>query len=95
MSRLKKEKQRGKEWRIELCSSSSKNAFIIISSLDEFSVRELCIDDTPLDSMCMSMLSKKFTKLKKLLFKYLIFPAGGIKQLSDALITITLHWKHY
>ena len=84
-----KEEQPGKEWRIELRSSSPENALIIISDLDKFSVRELCIDDTPLDSMCVSTLSRKFTKVKKLMFKYFTLPAGGIKQLSDALITNT------
>ena len=89
VSRLIKEEQPGKEWRIELRSSSPENALIIISNLERFSVRELCIDDTPLDSMCMSMLSKKLPKVKKLMFKYLTLPAGGIKQVSDALVTDT------
>ena len=89
VSRLIKEEQPGKEWRIELRSSSPENALIIISNLDRFSVRELCIDDTPLDSSCMSTLSRKFTKVKKLMFKHFTLPAGGIKQVSDALITNT------
>ena len=84
-----KEKQPGKEWCIELRSSSPENALIIISDLDKLSVRELCIDNTPLDSMCMSTLSKKFAKVKKLMFKHFTLPAGGIKQVSDALITNT------
>ena len=88
VSRLIKE-QPGKEWRIELRSSSPENALIIISDLDKFSVRELCIDDTPLDSICVSTLSDKFTKVKKLMFKYFNLPAGGIKQISDALVTNT------
>ena len=88
MSRLIKERP-GKEWCIELRSSSPENALIIISSLNKFSVRELCIDDTKLDSICVSTLSTKFTKLKKLIFKHLILPDGSIKQVSEALITNT------
>ena len=89
VSRLIKEEQPGKEWHIELRSSSPENALIIISNLERFSVRELCIDDTPLDSMCMSILSKKLPKVKKLMFKYFNLPASGIKQVSDALVTNT------
>ena len=89
VSRLIKEEQSGKEWHIELRSSSPENALIVISDLDKFSVRELCIDDTPLDSMCMSTLSRKLTKVKKLMFKHFTLPAGGIKLVSNALITNT------
>ena len=84
-----KEEEPGKKWRIELRSSSPENALIIINDLDRFSVKELCIDETPLDSMCVLTLSRKFTKVKKLMFKYFTLPAGGIKQHSDALITNT------
>ena len=89
VSRLIKEEQPGKEWHIELRSSSPENALIIINDLDKFSVRELCIDSTSLDSRCMSTLSTKFTKVKKLMFKHFTLPAGGIKHVSDALITNT------
>ena len=84
VSRLKRE-QKKKKWRIELRSSTTDNALILISNLDQFAVRELSIEDTLLDSMCMSMLSKKFIKVKKLLFKSSSLPTGSIKQVSDVL----------
>ena len=82
--RLKQE-QKEKKWRIELRSSTTDNALILISNLDQFVVEELSIEDTLLDSTCMSMLSEKFIKMKKLLFKSSSLPTGSIQQISDVL----------
>ena len=87
MSRLKREKEIREEslWRIELRSSTTESAQVLIDNLDQFAVRELYIDDTTLDERCISTLSKKFTKVKKLLFISSSLPTGSIKQVSYAL----------
>ena len=87
MSRLKREKKiREKSlWRIELRSSTSESALVLIDNLDQFAVRELSIEDTSLDSRCVSMLAKKFTKVKKLLFNSSSLPTGSIQQVIYAL----------
>ena len=87
MSRLKEEKEIREEslWRIELRSSTTESALVLIDNLDQFAVRELCIEDTSLDERCISALSKKFTKVKKLLFNSSSLPTGSIKQVIYAL----------
>ena len=87
MSRLKEEKEINKKslWRIELRSSTTESALVIIDSLDQFAVRELSIEDTSLDSECVSTLSRKFTKVKKLLFNSSSLPTGSIQQVIYAL----------
>ena len=87
MSRLKREKEINKEslWRIELRSSTTESALVLIDSLDQFGVRELSIEDTSLDSKCVSTLSRKFTKVKKLLFNSSSLPTGSIQQVIYAL----------
>ena len=87
MNRLKREKKTSEEllWRIELRSSTTESALVFIDNLDQFAVRELSIKDTSLDSRCVSTLSRKFTKVKKLLFNSSSLPTGSIKQLSLAL----------
>ena len=72
-------------WRIELRSSTTESAQVLIDNLDQFAVRELYIEDTSLDERCISMLSTKFTKVKKLLFNSSSLPTGSIKQVSYAL----------
>ena len=87
MSRLKREKKIRETslWRIELRSSTTESALVLIENLNQFSVRELCIEDTSLDSRCVSTLSKKFTKMKKLLFNSSSLPTGSIKEVIYAL----------
>ena len=87
MSRLKREKTIKEKslWRIELRSSTTESALVIIDNLDQFAVRELSIEDTSLDEKCISTLSKKFTKVKKLLFKSSSLPTGSIQQVIYAL----------
>ena len=86
-SRLKQEHKIRKEslWCIKLRSSTTESALVLIDNLDQLAVRELCIEDTTMDSMCMSTLSKNFTKVKNLLFKSSSIPTGSIKEVSDAL----------
>ena len=48
-------------------------------------MRELSIENTLLDNMCMSMLSKEVIKVKKLLIKSSSFPTGSIKDVIGAL----------
>ena len=87
MSRLKREKEINKEslWRIELRSSTTESALVLIDNLDQFGVRELSIEDTSLNNRCISKLSKKFTKVKKLLFNSSSLPNGSIQQVIYAL----------
>ena len=87
MSRLKREKKIKEKslWRIELRSSTTESALVLIDNLDQFAVRELSIEDTSLDERCISTLSKKFTKVKKLLLNSCSLPIGSIKQVSYAL----------
>ena len=90
MSRLKREKKiREKSlWRIELRSSTTESAQVLIENLDQFAVKELSIEDTSLDERCITTLSKKFTKVKKLLFNSSSLPPGRIKEVSLALAPI-------
>ena len=92
MSRLKQEKKiREKSlWHIELRSSTTESALVLIDNLDQFAVRQLSIEDTSLDSRCVSTLSKKFTKVKKLLFNSSSLPFGSIQQVIYALAPINI-----
>ena len=93
VNRLKQKRMR--KWCIELCSSNPESALILINNLDQLAMRELSVEVTSLDSICMSMLSKKFTKVKKLLFKFSSLPPGSIKEASEALNLLPLHLKGY
>ena len=84
VNRLKQE-QKMRDWRIELRLLTTESALVVIDNLDQFTVRELSIENTSLDSMCMSMLSKKVIRMKKLLFKSSSLHAGSIKQVIDTL----------
>ena len=84
VSRLKQE-EKTRKWHIELHSSTTESALLIIDSLDQFIVRELSIEETSLDTMCMSLLSKKVIKVKKLLLMSSSFPTGSIKEVINAL----------
>ena len=84
VGRLKQERKTRK-WRIELRSSTTKSALILIDNLDQFAVREFSIEDTSLDNMCMSTLSKKVIGMKELFFMSSSLPTGSIKQVIDAL----------
>ena len=90
MSRLKREKETREKslWRIELRSSTTESALVLIDNLDQFAVRELCIEDTSLDSKCVSTLAMKFTKVKKLLLNSSSLPTGSIKKVIFALASL-------
>ena len=90
MSRLIKQ-QTGKEWSISLRLSSPESTAVIINNLNKCTVRTLVIENTPLDSKCVSMLSEilktnKTIKTLRLLSSPL---SGDIKQVSDVLSTNT------
>ena len=87
MSRLKEEKEIREEslWCIELRSSTTESALVLIDNLDQLAVRELCIEDSSLDSRCILTLAKKFTKVKKLLFNSSSLPVGSIQCVINAL----------
>ena len=88
VTKFKKQEQKMRKeslWCIKLQSSTTKSALAIIDNLDQFAVRELSINETSLDTTCMSTLSKKFIKMKKLLFKSSSFPTGSIKEVINAL----------
>ena len=86
MSRLKREKKirETSPWRIELRSSTTESAQVLIDNLDQFAVKELSIEDTSLDNRCILTLAEKFTKVKKLLFNSSSLPNGGIQQVLYA-----------
>ena len=90
MSRLKREKKTREKslWRIELRSSTTESALVLIDNLDQFAVRELCIEDTSLDSRCVLTLAMKFTKVKKLLINSSSLPMGSIQQVFYGLAPI-------
>ena len=90
MSRLIKQ-QTGKEWSISLRLLSPESTAVIINNLNKCTVRTLVIENTPLDSKCVSMLSEilktnKTIKTLRLLSSSL---TGDIKQISDVLSTNT------
>ena len=88
VSNYKKQEQKMRKeslWCVKLKSSTTESALVLIDNLDQFAVRELSIEETSLDSTCMSTLSKKFITMKKLLFKSSSFPTGSIKEVINAL----------
>ena len=87
ISKLIKEQQTGKEWSITLSSSSPESAAVIINNLNKCTVRRLYINNTSLDSKCVSILSEilKTNKTIKKLELYSSLLTGGIKQVSDSL----------
>ena len=87
ISKLIKEQQTGKEWSIRLYSSSPESTAVIINNLNKCTVRSLHINDTSLDSKCVSILSEilKTNKTIKILVLWSSSLTGGIKQVSDSL----------
>ena len=64
MTRLINKQQSGKEWTLDIKSSSPVSTVIIINDLNNCTVRELYIWSTTLDRKCVSTLSKKLAKNK-------------------------------
>ena len=87
ISKLIKEQQTGKEWSIDLFSSSPESTAVIINNLNKCTVWRLNISDTSLDSKCVSILSEilKTNKTIKTLVLDFSSLTGGIKQVSDSL----------
>ena len=87
---IKKQQTERSRWRINLRSSSSESALVIISNLSKCAVRTLDIHSTPLDNICMSTLSAELQTTNKTMINLILRYSsltGGIKQISDALIT--------
>ena len=91
MAKLIKEQQTGKEWWIDLRSSSPESTLVIINSLNKCIVSELYINDTPLNNKCVCRLSEilKTNKTIRTLLLVSSSLTGGIKQVSDVLVTNT------
>ena len=91
MAKLIKEKQTGKEWWIDLRSSSPESTLVVINSLNKCIVSELYINNTPLSNKCVCKLSEilKTNKTIKTLLLVSSSLTGGIKQVSDVLVTNT------
>ena len=89
MSTLIKEQQTRKEWSIELYSSSPESTAVIINNLNKCTVWKLHTEDTLLDIKCVTILSEilKINKTIKRLELRSSSLTGGIKQVSDALIS--------
>ena len=87
ISKLIKEQQTGKEWSINLSSSSPESTAVIINNLNKCTVSSLDILNTSLDSKCVSILSE-ILKTNKTIKKLVLVSSsltGGIKQVSDSL----------
>ena len=83
-----KEQQTGKKWSINLSySSSPESTAVIISNLNKCTVWRLDIQDTLLNSTCVSITSEilKTNKTIKTLALQSSSITGGIKQVSDSL----------
>ena len=89
MSTLIKEQKTGKEWSIELYSSSPESTAVIINNLNKCTVWKLHTEDTLLDIKCVTILSEilKTNKTIKRLELRSSSLTGGIKQVSDALFS--------
>ena len=89
MSTLIKEQQTRKEWSIELYSSSPESTAVILNNLNKCTVWKLHTEDTLLDIKCVTILSEilKTNKTIKRLELRSSSLTGGIKQVSDALIS--------
>ena len=87
MSKLKEEQQM--EWSIWVYQSSPESLLVIINNLNECPVKGLFLNDTPLDSNCITLLSGTLARNKKLKILELHSSslAGSIKQITDALCT--------
>ena len=87
INKLIQERQTGKEWSIRLISTSPDSTAVIIQNLNNYTVKSLDIENTPLDYKCVSMLSEilKTNKTIKRLELYNSSLSGGIKQVSDSL----------
>ena len=86
MTRLIRELHTGKEWSLRLWSSSPESSWVVLNDLNNCTVRELEILNTPLDSDCALTLSevlKTNATLKTLLLRSSPFN-DGIKPVSDA-----------
>ena len=86
MNHLKTE-QTGKDWSIRLITSSPESALVVINNLNECIMRAFYIDQTPLDSTCVSALSEilKANRTMKRIYFISSPLTGGIKPLTDAL----------
>ena len=91
MSTLIKERQAEKEWNIYLKSSSPESTAIIMNNLNKCTVWRLDLVCTPLDSKCVSILSEILKTNKTIKRLQLVSSplTGGIKQVSDVLLTNT------
>ena len=89
MSTLMKEQQTGKEWSIELYSSSPESTAVILNNLNKCIVWRLHTEDTLLDIKCVSILSEilKTNKTLKRLELRSSPLTGGIKQISNGLFS--------
>ena len=87
ISKLINEQQTGKEWSIYLYSSSPESTAVIINDLNKCIVWRLNIENTPLDSKSVSILSEilKTNKTIKTLWLDSSSLTGVIKQVSDSL----------
>ena len=87
ISKLIKEQQTGRDWSIDLYSSSLESTAVIISNLNKCIVWSLDIVHTSLDSKCVLILSEilKTNKTIKTLRLQSSSLTGGIKQVSDSL----------
>ena len=88
ISKLIKEQQTEKGWSIHLVSSSPESTTVIINNLNKCKVSKLYIDNTSLDSKCVSILSEilKSNRTVKTLWLHLSSFTSGIKLVSDGLI---------
>ena len=87
MSKLKEEQQM--EWSIWVYKSSPESLLVVISNLNECPVKGLILNDTPLDSNCITVLSGTLARNKKLktLELHSSSLTGSIKQITEALST--------
>ena len=66
MDRLLAKDEDGIKWWIHLSTSSNESALVVINHLNDFKLRGLDIEVTPLDSDCTTALSKKLIALMNL-----------------------------
>ena len=83
MNHLKTE-QTGKDWSICLITSSPESALVVINNLNEYIMRALYINQTPLDNTCVSALSE-ILKTNRTMKRINFISSPLIKPLMDAL----------
>ena len=91
MGMLIKQQEAGKEWSISLYESSPESTLVLLRNLNKCTVRVLEIWKSPLDSECISILSKtlKTNKTIKRLWFDSSLVTGGIEQICNTLFTNT------